>query len=161
MRAILPAILFFGALGLAANAQPGPAQDGATAEPPNPATAEAPDEATAEPPAEPPREPPKRECHLFGVTWDGGSRAAAQRRAQNALKKTVSDWRRKQGRRSGWLSQGVTIEAHRMRPNPYWRSRVDANLYYRPNARTATSYTVCWKGVISTAVCTSGAKVCK
>ena len=48
-----------------------------------------------------------------------------------------------------------------MRPNPYWRSRVSKNLYYKPDVRTKTSYTVCWKGVISTAVCTAGAKVCR
>jgi hypothetical protein len=161
MRAILSAITLCGTLGLAAWAQPGLAQEGSSPGAPNAAAVEPPAATPAEPAAEPAPEPPKRECHLFGVTWDGGSRAAAQKRSQNALKKTISDWRRKQGRRSGWLSEGVTIEAHRMRPNPYWRSRVDANLYYRPNARTATSYTVCWKGVISTAVCTSGAKVCK
>jgi len=161
MRSILSAITICGAFALVAWVQPGLAQVEATSEAPNATAAESPAEPPAEPAAEPAPVPPKRECHLFGVTWDGGSRAAAQKRSQNALKKTISDWRRKQGRRSGWLSQGVTIEGHQMRPNPYWRSRVDANLYYRPNARTATSYTVCWKGVISTAVCTSGAKICK
>ena len=142
------------ALGLAVATQPGLAQDsGAPAAPKT--------EKAAPPQTEQPAPPPKRDCHLFGVTWDGGSRAAAQKRSQNSLKKVISDWRRKQGRRSGWLSNSVTIEPHRMKPNPYWRSKVSSNLYYRPNARTKTSYTVCWKGVISTAVCTSGAKVCK
>ena len=150
--------------------QPGLAQDtGATAAPksekaapPKSEKAAPPEtEQAATPETEQAAPPPKRDCHLFGVTWDGGSRAAAQKRSQNSLKKVISDWRRKQGRRSGWLSNSVTIEPHRMRPNPYWRSKVSSNLYYRPNARTKTSYTVCWKGVISTAVCTSGAKVCK
>ncbi len=137
MRSTLSAFVFCGALGLAAVVQPGLAQDDAV------------DEVA------------KKECHLFGVTWDGGSKAAALNRAQTALKKVIAEWRGKQGRRSGWLSDSVTIEAHHMRPNPYWRSKVSSNLYLRPDARTATSYTVCWKGVISTAVCTSGAKVCK
>jgi len=103
----------------------------------------------------------KKECHLFGVTWDGGSKRGALARSQSGLRDTIAKWRREQGKRSGWRSDAVTIEAHQMRPNPYWRSRVKSSLYYRPNVRTATSYTVCWKGVISTAVCTSGAKVCK
>ena len=30
----------------------------------------------------------------------------------------------------------------------------------KPDVVTAKSYTVCWKGVVSKVVCTSGAKVC-
>ena len=161
MGQIFLAIVMFAALVL--SAQPGLAQETGAAPAPDAGQAAPPAEAEQAAPAEtePAPPPPKRDCHLFGVTWDGGSRAAAQKRSQNSLKKVISDWRRKQGRRSGWLSNSVTIEPHRMRPNPYWRSRVSRDLYYRPDARTRTSYTVCWKGVISTAVCTSGAKVCK
>ena len=154
------------ALAQDASGDPKPAEAAPAAAKPSdaaPAAAETATEAAEAPttPEPPEEEVVKRECHLFGVTWDGGSKAGARKRAQRGLRETISDWRRKQGRRSGWLSDGVTIEAHRMRPNPYWRSRVNASLYLRPDARTKTSYTVCWKGVISTAVCTAGAKVCK
>ena len=178
-----PILGFFASFALAASALPGLAQDAPTAEKPAEAATPAAEAAAPAAPAPSDAAPPaaeaseaaeapaapepeeeevvKRECHLFGVTWDGGSKAGARKRAQRGLRETISDFRRKQGRRSGWLSDSVTIEPHRMRPNPYWRSRVAGSLYLRPDARTKTSYTVCWKGVISTAVCTAGAKVCK
>lgn len=161
----LPIITLTIALAAAIGFTPGHAQDDATQKA-APETTTVPDEAKPEPAVAEVAEPAvaeevQRECHLFGVTWDGGSKRGAVTRAQSGLKKTIADWRAKQGRKSGWRSDGVTIEPRRMRPNPYWRSKVSSNLYYKPDVRTSTSYTVCWKGVISTAVCTAGSKVCK
>jgi len=152
MESTLRVMVVSAALVLTGVTHPGLAQDGA----PEPGAIEdvAEEKAVEETVA-------KKECHLFGVTWDGGSKRGALERAQSGLRGVIAKWRAEQGRNSGWRSDGVTIEAHQMKPNPYWRSRVKSHLYYRPNVRTATSYTVCWKGVISTAVCTSGAKVCK
>jgi hypothetical protein len=156
MRLTRPVMAFGAALMVVAVAQPGIAQDAAN-------DASAPETSAADTPAQnvAAEEAPRRECHLFGVTWDGGSKKSAAARSQSGLRDTIAKWRREQGRNSGWRSDGVTIQAHQMKPNPYWRSRVKSSLYYRPDIRHATSYTVCWKGVISTAVCTSGAKVCK
>ncbi len=172
MRVTLPIMFFSAALALTATTHQLRAQDSAKedaakvdaakedaakvdAAKEEAAKEDASEEETAE------AEPVKRDCHLFGVTWDGGSKRSAAQRAQSGLKETIAQWRARQGRNSGWRSNGVTIEGHAMRPNPYWRSRVTGDLYLRPDVRTATSYTVCWKGVISTAVCTAGAKVCK
>ena len=54
----------------------------------------------------------------------------------------------------------VTVSAMRAEPQPYWRGRVSGNMMYHPDIVTEKSYTVCWQGVISTYVCTSGAQVC-
>ena len=49
----------------------------------------------------------------------------------------------------------------RYEPEPYWRFRVRPELFLKPDVETEKSYTVCWEGVISKAVCTAGAKACK
>jgi hypothetical protein len=54
----------------------------------------------------------------------------------------------------------VTVSAMRAEPQPYWRGRVSENMMHRPDIVTPNSYTICWQGVISTYVCTSGAQVC-
>jgi hypothetical protein len=54
----------------------------------------------------------------------------------------------------------VTVKAMRAEPQPYWRGRVSENMMYHPDIVTEKSYTVCWQGVVSTYVCTSGAQVC-
>jgi hypothetical protein len=55
---------------------------------------------------------------------------------------------------------GVTVKAMRAEPQPYWRGRVSENVMYHPDIVTEKSYTVCWQGVVSTYVRTSGAQVC-
>ncbi len=54
----------------------------------------------------------------------------------------------------------ITVSAMRATPQPYWRSSVSADLYYKPDIVKSNSYTVCWRGVVSPYVCTSGAKAC-
>jgi hypothetical protein len=104
----------------------------------------------------------KRECHLFAVTADARfSRQAALERSQSVLESTIAKWRSEQRPGSGWRSDRVTIEAHEAEPEPYVRGKVVPELFLKPDVRTAMSYTVCWQGVLSAAVCTSGAKVCK
>ena len=48
----------------------------------------------------------------------------------------------------------------RAKPQPYWRDAVSAELFHKPDIVKADSYTICWSGVISPFVCTSGAKAC-
>ena len=54
----------------------------------------------------------------------------------------------------------VTVSAMRVEPQPYWRGRVSENMMYQPDIVNEKSYTVCWQGVVSTYVCTSGSQVC-
>lgn len=91
-------------------------------------------------------------CTKYAGTADGYDKADAVQGAQAALAEAVADLKAKKG--------SLTITPQRATPQPYWRSSVSADLYVKPDVVTAKSYTVCWHGVISPVVCTSGAKVC-
>ena len=54
----------------------------------------------------------------------------------------------------------VEAKAWKPDPRPYWRSGVAADLFLAPDEVTDRVYTICWKGVVSPAVCTSGTEVC-
>ena len=103
----------------------------------------------------------EKDCHQFAVTADSDTKEKAATRAQEGLEFTIEKWRFEQGWRSEWRLDSVTIEALEPEPEPYWRFRVREELFFRPDIVTRTSHTVCWEGVISKAVCTSGAKVRK
>jgi hypothetical protein len=93
-------------------------------------------------------------CVGLSGTADGFDRQTAVSRAQSALATAITDFKSQKGIRS------VSISAMRARPQPYWRDSVSADLYQKPDIVTSKSYTVCWSGVVSPSVCTSGAKIC-
>jgi hypothetical protein len=85
-------------------------------------------------------------------TADGWNKQDALSGAQSALAEAVAEFKKGRG--------AVTVTALRAKPQPYWRDAVSADLFLKPDVVTAKSHTVCWKGVVSPVVCTSGAKVC-
>jgi hypothetical protein len=91
-------------------------------------------------------------CNKLIGTADGWNKPDALSGAQSALAEAVADFKKGRG--------AVTITAMRAKPKPYWRESVSAELFLKPDVVTAKSHTVCWKGVVSPVVCTSGAKVC-
>jgi len=93
-------------------------------------------------------------CVGLSGTADGFNRQTAVSRAQNALATAIVDFKTEKRIRS------VSIRAMRAKPQPYWRDTVSSELYQRPDVVTSKSHTVCWSGVVSPSVCTSGAKVC-
>ena len=93
-------------------------------------------------------------CADLAGTADGFDKDTAVSRAQLALDDYI-----KQYKAENHLG-AVTVSAMRAEPQPYWRGRVSENMMYHPDIVTERSYTVCWQGVISTYVCTSGAQVC-
>jgi hypothetical protein len=93
-------------------------------------------------------------CVVLAGTADGFDKETAVSRAQLALDDYI-----KQYKAENHLG-AVTVSAMRAEPQPYWRGRVSGNMMYHPDIVTEKSYTVCWQGVISTYVCTSGAQVC-
>jgi hypothetical protein len=93
-------------------------------------------------------------CTGFSGTADGFDKETAVSRAQASLAEAITGF--KAQKRLG----AVTVSAMRARPQPYWRDSVSSNLFFKPDIVTSKSYTVCWTGVISPYVCTSGAKVC-
>jgi len=93
-------------------------------------------------------------CVGLSGTADGFDRQTAVSRAQNALATAIVDFKAQKRIRS------VSVSAMRAKPQPYWRDDVSPELYQKPDIVTSKSYTICWSGVVSPSVCTSGAKVC-
>jgi hypothetical protein len=93
-------------------------------------------------------------CVLLAGTADGFDKETAVDRAQLALDGFIDQYK------SENHLDAVTVSAMRAEPSPYWRSKVTENMMRGPDIVTEKSYTVCWQGVISTYVCTSGARVC-
>lgn len=99
-------------------------------------------------------QPARAECTAIAVTADEGTKEAAVARSQAGLQNAIDEWAKSKGYRH------VRVTPLRAKPDPYWRSEVTPDLFLKPDVRTSKYYTVCWRGVISPAVCTSGAKVC-
>lgn|SRR5512143_1164114 len=93
-------------------------------------------------------------CIGLSGTADGFDKETAVSRAQLALSDYIKEY--KAAKKLGV----VTVSAMRAEPQPYWRPYVSDNMYYRPDIVSAKSYTICWQGVVSPYVCTSGAKIC-
>jgi hypothetical protein len=98
--------------------------------------------------------PASAPCVVLAGTADGFDKDTAVSRAQLALDDYI-----KQYKAENHLG-AVTVSAMRAAPQPYWRGRVSGNMMYHPDIVSEKSYTVCWQGVVSTYVCTSGAQVC-
>lgn len=98
--------------------------------------------------------PAKAGCLGFSGTADGFDRETGVSRAQLALADAINEFK------SQKKISAVTVTAMRAKPQPYWRDVVTDDLYYKPDIVKSNSYTICWHGVVSPYVCTSGAKVC-
>jgi len=98
--------------------------------------------------------PASAACVVLAGTADGFDKETAVSRAQRSLEDYIQQY--KVENHLG----AVTVSAMRAEPQPYWRGRVSENMMYHPDIVTEKSYTVCWQGVVSTYVCTSGAQVC-
>ena len=94
-------------------------------------------------------------CSILNATADGWSKEEASSAARAALHETIVSWKAK---------SAITGAAHetpeKPEPHPYWRTAVSPDLFLTPDVVTTSDYTVCWKGVVSKAVCTSGTKMC-
>ena len=101
-------------------------------------------------------------CIGLSGTADGFDKETAVSRAQLAVGDAVKQYKAEK------RLSAVTVSAMRVSPQPYWRSSVSDNQFcfgincgiYKPDIVNAHSHTICWHGVVSPYVCTSGAKVC-
>ena len=98
--------------------------------------------------------PANAACLGFSGTADGIDKATAVTRAQDAVAQAITDYKKLKRIRS------VSVSAMRATPQPYWRSSVSQDLFQKPDIVRSDSYTICWSGVVSPYVCTSGAKAC-
>lgn len=93
-------------------------------------------------------------CVGLNGTADGVNKSTAIERSQNALAAAIQEFK------ASKRIHSVNVTPMRPNPQPYWRDSVSPNLYQKPDIVTSQSHTLCWSGVISPSVCSSGAKVC-
>lgn len=93
-------------------------------------------------------------CLVFAGTADGLGKSTAVDESQKSLREAIEKWKADNG-----VTGLVSETAQKPEPHPYWRSQVDERLLLPPDVVTDASYTLCWKGVVSPVVCTSGAKI--
>lgn len=93
-------------------------------------------------------------CVGLSGTADGVNKATAVSRSQNAVNEAINEYKAAKRLRA------TTVSPMRAKPQPYWRDSVSDNLFQKPDIVTARSHTICWSGVVSPFVCTSGAKLC-
>lgn len=98
--------------------------------------------------------PASATCTGFSGTADGFDKETAIDRAQAALAEAVAGFKAQK------KLSAITVSGMKAKPQPYWRDSVWDELFYKPDIVKSNSYTICWHGVVSPYVCTSGAKVC-
>jgi hypothetical protein len=106
--------------------------------------------------------PAQAGCIGASGTADGFDKETAVSRAQEALDDYINQYK------AANHLNAINVSAMRMSPQPYWRSSVSDDMFclgincgiYKPDIVNAHSHTVCWHGVVSPYVCTSGAKIC-
>jgi hypothetical protein len=94
-------------------------------------------------------------CLFFAGTADALVKSNAVEESQKSLREAIDKWKVDNG-----VTGPVSETAQKPQPHPYWRSEVDPSLFLPPDVVTDASYTLCWKGVVSPVVCTTGAKLC-
>jgi len=94
-------------------------------------------------------------CMFFSGTADALVKTNAVEASQKSLREAIDKWKADNG-----VTAPVSEYAQKPRPVPYWRSEVDPSLFLPPDVVSDTAYTLCWKGVVSPVVCTTGAKLC-
>jgi hypothetical protein len=94
-------------------------------------------------------------CLFFAGTADALIKSNAVEESQKSLREAIDKWKVDNG-----VTGPVSETAQKPQPNPYWRSEVDPSLFLPPDVVTDASYTLCWKGVVSPVVCTTGTKLC-
>jgi hypothetical protein len=94
-------------------------------------------------------------CIVFAGTADAFRRQRAIDDSRTVLEQTIAKWRL-----DNQISGPMSVTAERPDPRPYWRGSISEDLFYKPDDVTDTVYTLCWRGVVSPVVCTSGSKVC-
>ena len=94
-------------------------------------------------------------CMFFSGTADALVKSNAVEESPKSLREAIDKWKAENG-----VTAPVSEYAQKPRPVPYWRSEVDPSLFLPPDVVSDTAYTLCWKGVVSPVVCTTGAKVC-
>ena len=91
----------------------------------------------------------------FSYTIDGVNKDRAVEKSLRSLGEQIEKWKADNG-----VTGPVTVTAEKPQPHPFWRSSVPSYASIPPDVVSDSAYTICWTGVVSPVVCTSGARVC-
>jgi len=91
----------------------------------------------------------------FSGTSDAIVKSGAVEGSLESLREAIDKWKAENG-----VTGPVSETAQKPQLHPYWRSEISPHLFLQPDVVTDAAYTICWKGVVSPVVCTSGAKLC-
>ena len=97
-------------------------------------------------------------CQVINGTQDGRNKQRAVEKSRETLEEAIVAAKRKYG----W--KNISVTPVRVRATPLWkmvRTSVPKDAYLRPDVVSSRAYTVCWEGVYSPAVCSSGARICQ
>jgi hypothetical protein len=94
-------------------------------------------------------------CLSFSGTSDAVRKSNAVEAALKSLRKAIDKWKAETA-----TVGPFTETAERPQPVPYWRSSIRPELFLQPDVVTDTVHTICWRGVFSPVVCTSGTRLC-
>jgi len=94
-------------------------------------------------------------CMYFSGTADALIKSNAVDASLKSLREAIDKWKAETG-----VGGPVSETAQKPQPVPYWRSEVRPDLFLPPDVVSDAAYTLCWKGVVSPVVCTSGSKLC-
>jgi len=95
------------------------------------------------------------QCVSFSDSIDGVNKDRTVEKSLKSLDAQIEKWKADSG-----VTGPVTVTAEKPEPHPFWRSSVPAYALLPPDVVSDSAYTICWTGVVSPVVCTSGARVC-
>ena len=95
------------------------------------------------------------QCVSFSDTIDGVNKDRAVEKSLKSLDEQIEKWKA-----DNRVTGPVTVTAEKPQPHPFWRSSVPSYALLPPDVVSDSAYTICWTGVVSPVVCTSGARLC-
>ena len=95
------------------------------------------------------------QCASFSDTIDGVNKDRAVQKSLKSLDEQIEKWKADNG-----VTGPVTVAPEKPQPHPFWRSSVPSHALLPPDVVSDSAYTICWTGVVSPVVCTSGARLC-
>ena len=93
------------------------------------------------------------QCLSFSDSIDGVDKDRAVEKSLKSLDEQIEKWKADKG-----VTGPVTVTAEKPQPH-LWRSSVPSYALLPPDVVSDSAYTICWTGVVSPVVCTSGARV--
>jgi len=95
------------------------------------------------------------QCVSFSDSIDGIDKNHAVEKSLKSLGEQIEKWKTDNN-----VTGPVTVTAEKPQPHPFLRRSVPDFALLPPDVVSDTAYTICWSGVVSPVVCTSGARVC-